>query len=119
MAEIEAGDKPTIYALNKIDQFRADGTERDTLLSELLEEFPDSLPISALRGKGISALLDLVEEKLHARMAYLSVTIPYARGDLVNLFHKRGTIDAEHHTDLGTHIEGKLPAYLALEFDDL
>jgi GTP-binding protein HflX len=85
----------------------------------LLEKFPDSLPLSALRGKGIEALLGFVEDKLHARMAYLSVTIPYARGDLVNLFHKRGTIDTEQHTDLGTYIEGKLPAYLALQFDEL
>jgi GTP-binding protein HflX len=85
----------------------------------LLEKFPDSLPVSALRGKGIDALLDCVEEKLQARMAYLSVTIPYARGDLVDLFHRRGTIHAESHTDQGTYIEGKLPVYLALQFEGL
>ncbi len=119
LTDIQAGDKPTIYVFNKVDRLDSDYVNDDTCLSELLEKFPDSLPISALKKRGIGALLDCVQSRLNAQMTHLSVTIPYARGDLVNLFHQRGAIDAERHTDQGTHIEGQLPAYLALQFDQI
>jgi GTP-binding protein HflX len=114
LAEIGVTDKPNINALNKID--RLEGVER---LSELLDELPNALPISALKGKGMTALLDCIEEELEKWMMYLSVTIPYQRGDLVHLFHQHGLIDTESHTDKGTHIEGKIPAHLASQFEDL
>jgi GTP-binding protein HflX len=49
-------------------------------------------------------------------MISLSVEIPYQRGDLVDLFHKRGLIQAETHTGQGTSIQGKLPAPLVPPF---
>ena len=108
LREIGATGKPIVGAMNKIDRFA-----RPERLTELLDEFPDSLPISALTGRGITALLDRVEEELEARMVALSVTIPYRRGDLVDLFHKRGLVHEETFSGEGTHIEGKLPTYLA------
>jgi GTP-binding protein HflX len=112
LAEIGADDKPVINALNKIDRFAH--PER---LTALLDEYPNSVPISALEGRGITALLDRVEEELEESMIALQVTIPYGRGDLVDLFHKRGLIQHETHNATGTHIEGKLPIELAARFD--
>jgi GTP-binding protein HflX len=120
LIEIGAVDKPAISALNKIDRLPggADFPESSERLSRMLDEFSNSVPISALRGRGISALLDRVEEELQARMIPLSVTIPYRRGDLVDLFHKRGQILHETYKGEGTYIEGKLPAYVATKFSE-
>jgi GTP-binding protein HflX len=112
LIEIGADDKPMINALNKIDRFAH--PER---LTVLLDEYPDSVPVSALKGQGIRALLDRVEEELEASMVALKVTIPYGRGDLVDLFHKRGLIQQETHNSTGTHIAGKLPVELVAQFD--
>jgi GTP-binding protein HflX len=49
-------------------------------------------------------------------MISLSVEIPYRRGDLVDLFHKRGMVQAETHSGQGTNIQGKLPAPLVPQF---
>ncbi|MBN1935578.1 MAG: GTPase HflX [Anaerolineae bacterium] len=117
LAEIEAADKPTIYAFNKIDQLDEQNPDEEERLADLLETYPDAIPLSALKHQGLDGLLDLVEEKLHAQTRYLAVTIPYSRGDLVNLFHQRGTIDSEKYTEQGTLIEGRLPAYLVAQFE--
>jgi GTP-binding protein HflX len=111
LRELGAADKPIINALNKIDRFA-----HPEQLSELLDDLPNSLPVSALAGRGITGLLDRIEEELEAGMTSLAVTIPYQRGDLVDLFHKRGLIEQETHDGQGTHIVGKLPAEIAMRF---
>jgi len=117
LTEIGATDKPMINALNKIDRLNGRGPSASQVsLSKLLDEFPDSVPVSALTGQGMTALLDRIEEELEASMAHVSVTIPYDRGDLVGLFHKRGVIEEETHDGQGTRIDGRLPLALAARF---
>ena len=117
LTEIGATDKPMINALNKIDCLNGRGPSGgEGSLPKLLDEFPNSVPVSALTGQGITALLDRIEEELEAGMAHVSVTIPYERGDLVDLFHKRGVIEEETHDGQGTRIDGRLPLALAARF---
>lgn len=111
---IGAADKPMINALNKIDCL----SSTDALLP-LLGEFPNSVAISALAGNGLESLLARVEELLEAQMAWLDVYIPYELGDLVNLFHRRGLIDQEEHTEAGTRIVGRIPRALVGRFHGL
>jgi GTP-binding protein HflX len=114
LLEIGAADKSTINALNKIDRF-----QHPERLTALLDTFPDAVPISALRGQGMTALLDRIEEELEASMVPFAVTIPYSRGDLVDLYHKRGLIAEETHEVEGTHIEGRIPIDLVGRFERL
>ncbi len=118
LVEIGATDKPVISALNKIDRFAetAHLHEYAQRLPELLGEFPNALPISAKTGDGIAALLDRIEQVLEEAMVPLSVAIPYRRGDLVDLYHKRGLVQQETHDSQGTHIQGKIPAAFVARF---
>jgi GTP-binding protein HflX len=118
LIEIGAADRPVVNALNKIDLFarHAHLQEYAQRLPELLGEYPNSLPISAKTGEGIPALLDRVEQVLEDAMVSLSVAIPYRRGDLVDLFHKRGLVEQETHDGQGTHIQGKIPASFVARF---
>jgi GTP-binding protein HflX len=111
LAEIGATDKVVVSALNKVDRFTHPGRP-----ARLLADFPDSVPISALTGQGVAALLERIEQELKKAMVPLEVTIPYQRGDLVDLFHKRGLIELEEHGRKGTRIEGRLPLHLAERF---
>jgi GTP-binding protein HflX len=81
-----------------------------------LDEHPDAIPVSALKGRGMMALLDRIEEELERSMVPLVVDIPYQRGDLVDLYHKRGLVDQETYDGTGTHIEGRVPANLLSYF---
>jgi GTP-binding protein HflX len=112
LREIGISNKPIINAMNKID--RVSHLEK---LADQLDEYPDAIPVSALQGRGVAALLDRIEEELQRSMVPLAVDIPYQRGDLVDLYHKRGLVDQETYDGKGTHIEGKVPADLIAYFD--
>ena len=107
LAEIGAAEKPIINVLNKID--RLPGPDA---VSSLATEFPASVTISALAGDGLELLLTRVEEVLEVQMVRLDVLIPYEMGDLVALFHRRGLIEREEHTETGTRLTGRVPREL-------
>jgi GTP-binding protein HflX len=112
LKEIKAGDIPMINVLNKIDRF-ADPEAACASLCQL----DDSVAVSALTGMGLDVLLSHIEEVLEAEMVRVDVVIPFDRGDLVGLFHERGLIDKEEYREAGTHIVGRLPETLALQFN--
>ena len=111
LEEIGAVDRPMIHALNKIDRLPA-----LDVVNLLIGRFPNSVAISALKREGLEGLLTRVEGVLETRMAWLDVHIPYESGELVDLFHRRGLIEQEEHTETGTRIVGRLPRGLAGHF---
>lgn len=104
LAELGVVDRPMVAALNKIDQL-----PQPALSPGCWDEFPDSVPISAATGKGLETLLERIEEVLAADLLYLTVQVPYDRGDLAALFHDQGTVVRTSHNGTGTVIEGYLP----------
>jgi GTP-binding protein HflX len=114
LEEIGAVDKPLISALNKTDRLPIP----DDVL-RFIPRFPNSVAISALTGVGLPALLGRIEEVIEAQMVWLDVLIPYELGELVALFHRRGLIDREEHTEEGTHVVGRIPCGLMGRFEEL
>ncbi len=102
LADLEAHDKPRVTALNKIDLLDAP-EEIDTSL------YAHAVPISALKNVGLDALRAKIAEVLANSMDTVSVLIPFSKGDLVELFHRRGRVDQEAHRSTGVHIVGRIP----------
>lgn len=100
--ELGASDKPRVTALNKIDLLRSP-SELDTSL------YTNAVPISALQGKGLEELCAKLASVLADAMEEVQVLLPFARGDLVELFHRRGLIEHEEHDVEGTMLRGRLP----------
>lgn len=107
LAELEVDHLPEVLALNKIDQL-PDGREA----TEGLELSGVAVPISALTGEGIDALLAAIEAVMEQQLQPLTVKIPYSRGELLSLFHERGIVDREEHLGDGIMISGRLPERL-------
>lgn len=105
LEELDAHDKPEVTALNKIDQLD-DPAEIDISL------YPNAVPVSALQQEGLDALLQKLAEVLASSMDHVQVMIPFQRGELVELFHRRGRVDIERHEDNGTFIVGRIPRTL-------
>nr|MBA3826978.1 GTPase HflX [Ktedonobacterales bacterium] len=105
LGELGAGDKPRLTALNKVDLLD-DPAEADRTL------FPNAVPISALRHEGFNELMDVLGRVVAATMERVRVKIPFERGDLVELFHRRGRVREEAHLASGTYLEGFLPPQL-------
>ncbi|HEY7127941.1 MAG TPA: GTPase HflX [Ktedonobacterales bacterium] len=110
LAELQANEKPRVTALNKIDL-----VEHPEELD--LSLFPNAVPISAREGKGLEALLQKVGEVVSAEMEPVRVQIPYESSEMVELFHRRGRVRREQHSDQGTMIEGSLPRSLRPLFE--
>ena len=103
LADLGAVDQPIIVALNKIDRL-----SDPALAPTSCRDFPNGLRISATMGFGLADLLERIEQILAASLEYLTVRIPYARGDLVALFHEHGTVVEESHGVRGTRLKGYL-----------
>jgi GTP-binding protein HflX len=109
-------DKPSITALNKIDLLGEDVDPAAVAYDLGLPS--DYVPISAAQGLGIDTLLRRIEEAVGQShtLARLDVRIPYARAELVNLFHRSGQVESEEHEEDGTHLTGTVPRRLEARF---
>ena len=102
---LEANDKPRVTALNKIDLL-ADPSVLDLSL------YPNAVPISALKKSGLDALREKIALVLAASMESVRVVIPFDKSELVELFHRRGQVEREEHTEQGTLVIGRMPRSL-------
>lgn len=103
--DLNAGEKPRVTALNKIDLLD-DPEELDTSL------YPNAVPVSALKHIGLDALREKIAQVLADNMEFVQVIIPYAKSELVELFHRRGHVDQEEHRPEGTFVAGRIPRSL-------
>ena len=115
LEELDAGNKPLVTALNKIDVIDSEGQGDPGLATQLrnaMQEYSSPVQISARTGEGIPELLATVDGKLKETMTPLRLLLPYSKGDLVSLMHEHGRVEREEYTEKGTLIEGRLPAHL-------
>jgi GTP-binding protein HflX len=120
--EIEAGGKPSILVLNKADLVDPESelgidrvANRFASRRSLLEDWANYarvVLVSAQQGVGIEDLLSAVEEVLVATMQPVELTIPYSAGELIDLWHTRGIVEAQNYTPKGVVIRGLLPPWL-------
>ena len=103
--DLDAQDKPHVTALNKVDLLD-DPEEVDTTL------YPNAVPISALDQQGLDELMTMVAGVLTQNMVFVDILIPYTKGDLVELFHRRGNVEDEEHQEGGIHMIGRIPRSL-------
>ncbi len=111
LQRLNADQKPIVSALNKVDLLPSLGAMPSTL-----RDMPEAVSVSALKEEGLPELLARVEAMLQSQMAQVDVLIPYDQGELVDLFHRRGLIQEEEHTEQGTRITGLIPRKLQGRF---
>jgi GTP-binding protein HflX len=100
--------------MNKADLLAGSAEELERTLPEA--RAADSVVVSAKLGWNIDELLERIETMLERGFLRVRVRIPYDHAQLVDLFHRKGTIATEKHTDKGTLITGSLPARYAERF---
>lgn len=112
LEELNAGDKPVLTVLNKVDLLTGMTEEEVGRIAEAMGLPNDYVAVSAQRKWGLEELLERVEETLGDQMVKVAAFIPYKRNDLVALWHQRGVVDEEDYQEQGTKIVGRLPAPL-------
>ncbi len=112
--ELNVHDLPVIVALNKVDAFTEGGEAQAR--DRLGELFDLGVPISALKGAGIEALLARVSDELYSDLVPMKIVVPYRQGQLISLFHEQAIVEHVEHLADGVALEGRLPARLAPRF---
>jgi GTP-binding protein HflX len=108
LAEIGAGEKPVISALNKIDRLPDELVRR-----RLQHAYPEAIPISALTGEGLAQLTETLGKALDATLKEQDLLIPHDRYDLVALLRRRSAVITEKSEDVGVYLRARVPADLA------
>jgi GTP-binding protein HflX len=111
--EIHVINIPMVTALNKIDLLPNPASSLDRV-----DEFDRAVPISALTGEGIPALLSSIDFELYESMSQVKVLLPYKAGRLISLFHEQGRVDEIQHNENTVMIEGRIPTRLASQYKD-
>lgn len=112
LAELDVDTLPMIVALNKVDLL----SEDVDIITEL-ELDQVAVMVSAVTGQGIDDLLTTVEAAMVLYLKPLHIFIPYKRGDLLSLLHKRGQVDGEEHRADGIEVFGRIPPRLFSYFE--
>lgn len=107
LADLGAGTKQMVIALNKADKLDSD--EKRELAVGLLSE---GYFVSAIKHEGIEPLLSEVESVLFERLVPIKVRLPYKAGDLMSLFRREGTVDSEVPEERSILLSGRIPGRL-------
>jgi GTP-binding protein HflX len=108
-ADVGALDVPELVVINK-----ADAVEPDVLL-HLTHSEPNACVVSARTGQGLDALRDRIGDLVPRPDIAVTLLVPFDHGEVVSRIHQHGEVDSVSHTAEGTHLQARLPAWLAGE----
>jgi GTP-binding protein HflX len=109
LAEVGADGLPELLVVNKTD-----AADEEVLL-RLKRLWPQAVFVSARTGAGMEELRRVLEQRLPRPAVEVTATVPYDRGDLVALAHRRGEVLDSRHTEAGTVLRARVDEALAAE----
>ncbi len=106
LKELEADKKPRIRVMNKIDLLAA--SRRDGLRDDV-----HTVHVSAVKGTGLSALLDRIDEVLEEDpVSRIHLRVPQKEGKTLAMLEARSRIYARHYKDGLVELEAEAPESL-------
>jgi GTP-binding protein HflX len=103
LRELDAGTKPRIRVRNKIDLLPA--AERDAL-----QDDDATVHVSALKGIGISALLDRIDQVLQQDpLSRVHLRIPQSEGKALSLLDARARVFSRQYKDGNVDLDAQVP----------
>ncbi len=111
LSEIDAGDKPIVRVLNKIDLLDDDVAEELQYEAAMMDDY--SVAISSKSGEGMIDLVATIEEALMALLLPIEVLLPYTHGKEVNMVQEVGHVEEIDYRVEGTYIRARVPEAIA------
>jgi len=111
LAELGAGDKPTLMVFNKIDRAHAGAT-----LSRLRERHPNSVAVSAHTGAGVRELLDAIGSQIRPEREWVELKIPHDKADRIARLHQVGQVLERKYLSRVTRFKARIPPHYHAEF---
>ena len=104
LAEIGAGEKPTIMVFNKVDKLNGNGA-----LSRLQERYPHAVAVSATTGDGIPSLLAELGSQLRPAREFLVLRVPHERSAVIARLHAVGQVIESSYRGAKARFKVRIP----------
>jgi len=115
----EVLDQIGAETIERIEVFnKVDAVETPEAEARLRAIHPEASFVSALTGDGISELVERIAHVAASKDSHLDIIVPFSRGDLVSIAHRRCHIIAESHEADGTHLRLYAPPDCAHLFEE-
>ena len=111
LAEIGAGHRPRLLALNKIDLVEPERRR------ELSFRFPRALQVSAETGEGLETLREAIGSRFLATLRPMELLMPYDEGGRMSELHEVAGEMEREHTPEGVRVRVRVPAFAAARFE--
>ncbi|MEA2430132.1 MAG: GTPase, partial [Thermoleophilaceae bacterium] len=111
LAEIGAGDRPRLLALNKIDLLDEDDRRA------LGFRYPRAIQVSAVTGEGLGELADAIEARFLSSLRPMDLLVPYGEGGRLSELHDLAGEMEREDTAEGVRVRARVPAGVAARFE--
>lgn len=98
LKELGAQELPRIFVMNKADMME----DREFDIPSTRE---DMIWISAVDGTGIDELKAMITDRLYGANRTIECLIPYSRGDILDLLHRKANVLSEEYVPEGVKIK--------------
>jgi GTP-binding protein HflX len=109
LAEIGAGEKPTIMVFNKMDRLDGNGIGAAGVLVRLQEKHPHAVAISATTGEGILTLLAEIGTQLRPKREFLELRVPHEQAAVIARLHAVGQIISRSYRGPAARFKARIP----------
>lgn len=106
LGQIGASGAHRILVFNKIDLLG------DDELDALTRRYPKARFVSSHARTGIADLIDDIAKAAASSGLLMRLTVPFERGDVTSMIHRRCHLIAEEYTDAGATITARIPEEL-------
>jgi GTPase len=103
LKDIGAEDKTELLVLNKVDAI-----QDESLFTALRSDYPDGVMISALRGIGITELLEQIVQKTTLDYEVHDLELPIENSRVIAYIHQYGEVRKIDYSDTSVHVVFKM-----------
>jgi GTP-binding protein HflX len=111
LAEIGAGDRPRLLALNKVDLLSEDDRRA------LGFRYPRAIQVSAATGEGMEPLAEAIEARFLSSLRPMELLVPYGEGGRLSELHDLAGEMEREDTAEGVRVRARVPAGVAERFE--
>ena len=111
LAEIGAGERPRLFALNKVDLLDEERRR------ELSFRFPQAVQVSAETGEGLDDLREAIEARFLASLRPMDLLVPYEEGGRLSELHDLAGEMEREDTAEGVRVRARVPISAASRFE--
>lgn len=112
LEQIHANAIPKLMIFNKCDLLDED------VLKSMQSRYEHAYFLSSKTGYGVEELIEAMGNAASASDKVMNVLLPFERGELLSLAHRRAFVASERYTDQGVELVVRVPESLASKFEE-